>query len=85
GGLSGFWDFGPLGTELKNNIKSVWWEAVGVNNVLKVDENSLSRLWPQVCQSFLILNRPNVSLKHKIKHFRLGKFFAAAVWTLLFL
>ena len=26
GGLAGFWDFGPLGVELKNNIKNVWWE-----------------------------------------------------------
>ncbi|MGA2130614.1 MAG: glycine--tRNA ligase [Candidatus Pacearchaeota archaeon] len=26
GGLSGFWDFGPLGTELKNNIKKQWWK-----------------------------------------------------------
>ncbi len=26
GGLSGFWDFGPLGTELKNNIKREWWK-----------------------------------------------------------
>ncbi len=26
GGLSGFWDFGPLGTELKNNIKKEWWK-----------------------------------------------------------
>src|SRR3989344_4497010 len=25
GGLSGFWDFGPLGVELFNNIKSDWW------------------------------------------------------------
>ncbi|PIZ41225.1 glycine--tRNA ligase [candidate division WWE3 bacterium CG_4_10_14_0_2_um_filter_47_8] len=25
GGLSGFWDFGPLGVELKNNLKSEWW------------------------------------------------------------
>lgn len=25
GGLSGFWDFGPLGVELKNNIKKEWW------------------------------------------------------------
>jgi glycyl-tRNA synthetase len=25
GGLSGFWDFGPLGAELLNNIKSEWW------------------------------------------------------------
>ncbi len=25
GGLAGFWDFGPLGVELKNNIKNYWW------------------------------------------------------------
>ncbi|MBI2624882.1 MAG: glycine--tRNA ligase [Candidatus Nealsonbacteria bacterium] len=26
GGLSGTWDFGPVGTELKNNIKNAWWK-----------------------------------------------------------
>jgi glycyl-tRNA synthetase len=26
GGLGGFWDFGPLGVELKNNIKRLWWK-----------------------------------------------------------
>ncbi len=25
GGISGFWDFGPLGVELKNNLKREWW------------------------------------------------------------
>jgi glycyl-tRNA synthetase len=25
GGLGGFWDWGPLGVELKNNIKRAWW------------------------------------------------------------
>ena len=25
GGIAGFWDFGPLGTELFNNIKQGWW------------------------------------------------------------
>ncbi len=28
GGLSGFWDFGPLGVELKNNLKAAWWGSV---------------------------------------------------------
>jgi glycyl-tRNA synthetase len=28
GGLSGFWDYGPLGVELKQNIKRVWWKAM---------------------------------------------------------
>ena len=26
GGLQGFWDWGPLGVELKNNIKKAWWK-----------------------------------------------------------
>ena len=25
GGLNGFFDYGPLGVELKNNIKAAWW------------------------------------------------------------
>ncbi len=25
GGIAGFWDYGPLGVELKNNIKREWW------------------------------------------------------------
>ncbi len=27
GGLAGFYDFGPYGVELKNNIKAEWWKA----------------------------------------------------------
>lgn len=26
GGFSGFWDYGPLGLALKNNIKNLWWQ-----------------------------------------------------------
>jgi glycyl-tRNA synthetase len=26
GGLANSWDYGPLGVELKNNIKKLWWE-----------------------------------------------------------
>jgi glycyl-tRNA synthetase len=28
GGLSSCWDYGPLGVELKQNIKQAWWRAV---------------------------------------------------------
>jgi len=42
GGLSGTWDFGPLGVELKNNLKREWWKffvqshenMVGVDSAL---------------------------------------------------
>jgi glycyl-tRNA synthetase len=28
GGINGFWDYGPLGTLLKRNLKQAWWEDV---------------------------------------------------------
>jgi len=28
GGINGFWDYGPLGCELRNNLKTAWWESV---------------------------------------------------------
>ena len=26
GGIGGFWDYGPLGVELKRNLKEAWWK-----------------------------------------------------------
>jgi glycyl-tRNA synthetase len=28
GGLNGFWDYGPLGSELKRNVRNLWWRAM---------------------------------------------------------
>ncbi len=28
GGIQGFWDYGPLGTELKRNVKELWWQTM---------------------------------------------------------
>ena len=28
GGLNGFWDYGPLGAELKRNLRDTWWKAM---------------------------------------------------------
>ena len=28
GGINGFWDYGPLGCELKRNIREAWWQDV---------------------------------------------------------
>ncbi|MCK6417765.1 MAG: glycine--tRNA ligase [Alphaproteobacteria bacterium] len=28
GGLNGFWDFGPLGIALKNNLRDAWWRSM---------------------------------------------------------
>ncbi len=39
GGLTGFWDYGPLGVELKNNIKREWWRSIvdGRDDVVGLD------------------------------------------------
>jgi glycyl-tRNA synthetase len=31
GGIGGFWDYGPLGVELKRNIKELWWRDMVLN------------------------------------------------------
>jgi glycyl-tRNA synthetase len=28
GGINGFWDYGPLGVELKNNLRDAWWDVM---------------------------------------------------------
>src|SRR5260370_3383114 len=28
GGLNGLWDYGPLGVELKRNLKNYWWRVM---------------------------------------------------------
>lgn len=39
GGLSNSWDFGPAGTELKKNIKDLWWQTFvrGRDDILGLD------------------------------------------------
>ncbi|OYT33558.1 MAG: glycine--tRNA ligase [Candidatus Aenigmarchaeota archaeon ex4484_52] len=45
GGLSGVWDFGPLGIELKNNIKSSWWNFFvnSSENIIGMESSILSK------------------------------------------
>jgi glycyl-tRNA synthetase len=42
GGLNGFWDFGPLGTQLKNNLRDAWWRAMVECPPLGPDNEPLS-------------------------------------------
>ena len=36
GGLANAWDYGPLGVELKNNIKKLWWRRFVQDNEYNV-------------------------------------------------
>jgi glycyl-tRNA synthetase len=51
GGFSSCYDFGPLGVELKNNIKKVWWDEMCKNqdNVIGLDSSIL--MSPKVWQA----------------------------------
>ncbi len=31
GGLNGFWDYGPLGAQLKKNLRDAWWQDIVMN------------------------------------------------------
>ncbi len=49
GGVAGFWDFGPLGVELFNNIKQDWWKFFvhEKENMTGIDSSIIShpRIW----------------------------------------
>lgn len=47
GGLANTWDYGPLGAELKNNIKKAWWDAFIKNNRFNVGLDSSIFLNPE--------------------------------------
>ena len=47
GGLANTWDYGPLGVELKNNIKNAWWKRFIQENNLNVGLDSGILLNPQ--------------------------------------
>ncbi|MDP2426318.1 MAG: glycine--tRNA ligase [bacterium] len=47
GGLANTWDYGPLGVELKNNIKKAWWDAFVRMNPLNVGLDSAIILNPE--------------------------------------
>ncbi len=51
GGLASTWDYGPLGVEMKNNIKSLWWEDIvkSRRNVVGMDASIL--MHPEVWEA----------------------------------
>ena len=51
GGFSGFWDFGYLGVELKNNIKNEWWKfhVQGREDIVGIDGSIITH--PKVWQA----------------------------------
>jgi len=48
GGLANTWDYGPLGVELKNNVKAAWWKKFVQEHPLNVGLDSSILMNPSV-------------------------------------
>ena len=51
GGLSNSWDYGPLGSELKQNIKNLWWKKFVHESPLNVGIDSAILMNPKVWEA----------------------------------
>ncbi len=73
GGLAGFWDFGHLGTELKNNIKKEWWKfhVLQREDIVGIDGSIITnpKVWEASghVDSFIDVEVINKKTKEKFK------------------
>ncbi len=73
GGFAGFWDFGHLGVEMKNNIKKLWWQfhVAEREDIVGIDGSIITN--PQVwvasghVSSFVDVAIVNKKTKEKLK------------------
>jgi len=100
GGISGFWDFGPLGVELFNNIKQDWWNhfVKRQDNVVGIEASIIShpRTWKAsghidnfsdvsvVCKKCGVANKVDKSEVGKVKCDCGGEFDIKGEFNLMF-
>lgn len=67
GGLSNSWDYGPLGSELKNNLKDLWWKKFVSESPTNVGIDASILMNPRVWQAtghVSTFNDPLIDCKH---------------------
>ncbi|RPJ61145.1 MAG: glycine--tRNA ligase, partial [Dehalococcoidia bacterium] len=77
GGLASCWDYGPLGVELKRNIKNYWWKKVVQERDDMVGIDASIMMHPQVWVAsghVSGFSDPLVECKGCRKRFRSGDF-----------
>ncbi|MCH9037423.1 MAG: glycine--tRNA ligase [Chloroflexi bacterium] len=75
GGLGSVWDYGPLGVELKRNVKEAWWKAVVQQRDDVVGLDSAILMHPKVWEASGHLDSftdPMVECKNCNRRFREG-------------
>ena len=73
GGLSNTWDYGPLGAELKKNIKAMWWKRFVQESPTNVGIDSAILMNPKVWEAtghVSTFNDPMVDCKYCKARFR---------------
>jgi len=81
GGINGFWDYGPLGVELKRNIKEAWWQDNVVHRDDMVGVDCAIIMNPRVWEAsghVVNFNDPLVDCKTCKARYRADK-----VWTVI--
>jgi glycyl-tRNA synthetase len=82
GGYAGFFDYGPLGAELKKNIKDAWWKAMvhGRDDIVGVDSTII--MHPEIWRASGHVegfNDPMVDCRESKKRYRADQLFFAPV------
>ena len=76
GGLANTWDYGPLGTELKNNIKRAWWKKFVQESAYNVGLDSAILMNPRTWEASGHLgnfNDPMIDCKECKSRYRADK------------
>ena len=83
GGLNGFWDYGPLGVELKRNIKDAWWRdtITGRDDVVGLDSSIIMnpKVW-EASGHVSGFSDPMVDCKATQERYRADQLFVA-IWN----
>ncbi|MFW6146011.1 MAG: glycine--tRNA ligase [Planctomycetota bacterium] len=80
GGLNGCWDYGPLGVELKRNVKNAWWDTIvrRRDDMVGLDSSIIMnpRIW-QASGHVSNFNDPMADCKSCKSRFRADQVFCA--------
>src|SRR5437762_5838303 len=73
GGLNGAWDYGPLGVELKRNLKNYWWRVMvhERDDVVGMDRKSTRLNSSHRCISYAVfcLKKKKTTDENDSKHY----------------
>ena len=83
GGLNGCWDYGPLGVELKRNIKAAWWDDMIGHHDQTTAPDGAPAAFDMVGLDCSILMNPAVWETHSLRPRSISRITAPLARTIL--